>query len=124
MSKYMEAVQVHSSYAPAYYNIAVIYSELNIYQEVPRLVPTRCAKRQAIAGLTSSFSQALQYYNAAIQHNKFYAEAYCNVGVIYKNVGQLEAAITFYEKVATYFPISLLCSSSPQSSLRLPPPRH
>ncbi len=26
-------------------------------------------------------------------------EAYCNVGVIYKNVGQLEAAITFYDKV-------------------------
>ena len=48
---------------------------------------------------TTTARQALQYYNAAIQHNKFYVEAYCNVGVIYKNVGQLEAAITFYDKV-------------------------
>jgi hypothetical protein len=34
MSKYLAAIRVNPAYAPAYYNIAVIYSELNRYEEV------------------------------------------------------------------------------------------
>jgi tetratricopeptide (TPR) repeat protein len=61
--------------------------------------PLHCSFNVSWLTAGNNWRQALQYYNAAIQHNKFYVEAYCNVGVIYKNVGQLEAAITFYDKV-------------------------
>ena len=80
MAKYFEAISVNPGYAPAYYNIAVVYSEFARYEE------------------------ALKYYQAAIHHNKFYFEAYCNLGVIYKNVGQLETAIAFYEKALAVNP--------------------
>jgi hypothetical protein len=43
MSKYLAAIRVNPSYAPAYYNIAVIYSELNRYEEVPPL-PLMCLR--------------------------------------------------------------------------------
>jgi len=74
MNKYVEATHVNSSYAPAYYNIGVIYSELGQYQD------------------------ALNGYQAALQRNPRYVEAFCNIGVIYKNLGNLETAVLYYEK--------------------------
>jgi hypothetical protein len=40
-----------------------------------------------------------------------YAEAYCNMGVIYKNRGDLEAAITCYERYKIYLELALLLMS-------------
>lgn len=59
---------------PAYYNLGVVYSEMNEYDT------------------------ALGYYEKAAVHRPMYAEAYCNMGVIYKNRGDLEAAIACYER--------------------------
>ena len=33
-----------------------------------------------------------------------YVEAYCNMGVIYKNTGRLEEAVTYYEKALALNP--------------------
>jgi tetratricopeptide (TPR) repeat protein len=80
LSKYHEALTYDPKYAPAYYNIGVVYSELQQYQE------------------------ALFNYNKAIELNPYYSEAYCNIGVIYKNMDRLEEAISYYEKAVSINP--------------------
>lgn len=44
------------------------------------------------------FEMALSCYEKAALERPLYAEAYCNMGVIYKNRGDLEAAIACYER--------------------------
>jgi tetratricopeptide (TPR) repeat protein len=80
LSKYHEALTYDPKYAPAYYNIGVVYSELQQYQE------------------------ALSNYSKAIELNPYYCEAYCNIGVIYKNMDRLEEAISYYEKAVSINP--------------------
>eukprot|EP00026_Physarum_polycephalum_P002321 Phypoly_transcript_02327.p1 GENE.Phypoly_transcript_02327~~Phypoly_transcript_02327.p1 ORF type:complete len:634 (+),score=66.57 Phypoly_transcript_02327:179-2080(+) len=80
MAKYMQALQINPNYAPAYYNMGVIFSEAN------------------------HFDDALQYYRKAIEANPMYVEAYCNMGVIYKNTGLLEEAVSYYEKALALNP--------------------
>lgn len=80
MTKYLQALQINPNYAPAYYNIGVIFSETNLFED------------------------ALLYYSKAIEANKMYVEAYCNMGVIYKNTGRLEEAVAYYEKALALNP--------------------
>ena len=47
------------------------------------------------------YDMALTFYEKAASERPMYAEAYCNMGVIYKNRGDLEAAITCYERYST-----------------------
>jgi len=44
------------------------------------------------------YDMALNCYEKAALHRPMYAEAYCNMGVIYKNRGDLDAAIACYER--------------------------
>lgn len=44
------------------------------------------------------YDMALNCYENAAVHRPMYAEAYCNMGVIYKNRGDLDAAIACYER--------------------------
>ena len=44
------------------------------------------------------YDMALNCYEKAAVHRPMYAEAYCNMGVIYKNRGDLDAAIACYER--------------------------
>ncbi|KAJ8493405.1 hypothetical protein OPV22_015126 [Ensete ventricosum] len=80
IQKYFEALKVDSHYAPAYYNLGVVYSEMMQYD------------------------LALSCYEKAVVERPLYAEAYCNMGVIYKNRGDLEAAIACYERCLTVSP--------------------
>ncbi|KAL5230436.1 hypothetical protein ABZP36_029212 [Zizania latifolia] len=80
IQKYCEALEVDSHYAPAYYNLGVVYSEM------------------------MQFDMALTCYEKAALERPLYAEAYCNMGVIYKNRGELEAAIACYERCLTISP--------------------
>ena len=57
MAKYAEAIRLNANYAPAYYNIAVVYSESRNYEE------------------------AIRFYKMAIERNPNYIEAYCNIGI-------------------------------------------
>jgi len=50
---------------PAYYNLGVVYSEMG------------------------QFEAALQFYEKASELRPLYPEAHCNMGVIYKNCGDL-----------------------------------
>lgn len=49
------------------------------------------------------YDLALSCYEKAALERPLYAEAYCNMGVIYKNRGDLEAAIACYERFADYY---------------------
>ncbi|XP_008806108.2 probable UDP-N-acetylglucosamine--peptide N-acetylglucosaminyltransferase SPINDLY [Phoenix dactylifera] len=80
IQKYCEALKVDCHYAPAYYNLGVVYSEMMQYD------------------------LALSCYEKAALERPLYAEAYCNMGVIYKNRGDLEAAIACYERGLTISP--------------------
>ena len=60
---YNEALQVHPSYCPALFNLAVVYSERRAYD------------------------LAMKYYQMAIEYNPNYVEALCNVGVLCLKVG-------------------------------------
>jgi len=80
MKKYVEATKANSNYAPAFYNIGVIYSELGRYKE------------------------ALEGYTSALQRNPYYVEAYCNIGVIYKNIGKLDTAVYYYDRALAVNP--------------------
>lgn len=44
------------------------------------------------------YDTALKCYEKAAIERPMYAEAYCNMGVIYKNRGDLESAIACYER--------------------------
>jgi len=77
---YLQTIQLAPSYAPAYYNLGVIYSERGNYVE------------------------ALKYYETAIKHNGSYVECYCNCGVIHKSQGNLEGAIQYYAKALSINP--------------------
>ena len=61
----------------AFYNLGVVFSEL------------------------TQFETALGFYERAATLRPLYAEAHCNMGVIYKNCGDLQAAITCYETWVT-----------------------
>ncbi|CAL9174116.1 unnamed protein product [Musa hybrid cultivar] len=80
IQKYFDALKVDGHYAPAYYNLGVVYSEMMQYD------------------------LALGCYEKAVVERPLYAEAYCNMGVIYKNRGDLEAAIACYERCLTVSP--------------------
>ncbi|PWZ58823.1 putative UDP-N-acetylglucosamine--peptide N-acetylglucosaminyltransferase SPINDLY [Zea mays] len=80
IQKYCEALEVDNHYAPAYYNLGVVYSEM------------------------MQFDMALSCYEKAALERPLYAEAYCNMGVIYKNRGDLDAAIICYERCLTISP--------------------
>lgn len=80
IQKYCEAIKVDSHYAPAYYNLGVVYSEMMQYD------------------------MALSCYEKAALQRPMYAEAYCNMGVIYKNRGDLETAIACYERCLAVSP--------------------
>ncbi|MCI16845.1 putative UDP-N-acetylglucosamine--peptide N-acetylglucosaminyltransferase SPINDLY-like [Trifolium medium] len=87
IQKYFEALKIDPHYAPAYYNLGVVYSEMMQYD------------------------MALTFYEKAASERPMYAEAYCNMGVIYKNRGDLEAAITCYERYTIYLELALLLTS-------------
>lgn len=80
IQKYCEALNADSRYAPAYYNLGVVYSEM------------------------MQFDLALSCYEKAALQRPMYAEAYCNMGVIYKNRGDLETAIACYERCLAVSP--------------------
>jgi tetratricopeptide (TPR) repeat protein len=44
------------------------------------------------------FDVALTCYEKAALERPLYAEAYCNMGVIFKNRGELDAAIACYDR--------------------------
>lgn len=44
------------------------------------------------------YDTALNCYEKAALERPMYAEAYCNMGVIFKNRGELESAIACYER--------------------------
>ncbi|KAL6559166.1 hypothetical protein OROHE_006535 [Orobanche hederae] len=80
LQKYYEAITIDPHYAPAYYNLGVVYSEM------------------------MQFDTALNCYERAAIERPMYAEAYCNMGVICKNRGDLESAIACYERCLTVSP--------------------
>ncbi|KAA8518549.1 hypothetical protein F0562_016023 [Nyssa sinensis] len=80
IQKYYEAIKIDPHYAPAYYNLGVVYSEMMQYD------------------------MALNCYEKAALERPMYAEAYCNMGVIYKNRGDLESAIACYERCLAVSP--------------------
>ncbi|XP_047330090.1 probable UDP-N-acetylglucosamine--peptide N-acetylglucosaminyltransferase SPINDLY [Impatiens glandulifera] len=80
IQKYYEAIKIDAHYAPAYYNLGVVYSEL------------------------LQFDLALNCYEKAALERPMYAEAFCNMGVIYKNRGDMESAIACYERCLTVSP--------------------
>lgn len=50
------------------------------------------------------YKEALECYLTAISLNPYYAEAYCNIGVIYKTSGNIEEAISYYGKALAINP--------------------
>lgn len=58
---------------------------------------------------TGNYEKALEAYNKALEKNPEYVEVYCNIGVIYKNLGNTHKAVEFYEnalKLAPNFKIA------------------
>ena len=52
------------------------------------------------------FEEALNGYQSALKRNPYYVEAYCNIGVIYKNTGKLKSAVFYYKKALVINPSS------------------
>ena len=77
---YELAVQRCPTYAPAYYNLGVLHSELG------------------------DPVTAIECYRKAVENHPSYAEAHCNLGVIYKQLGRLEDAIAEYECCLAFHP--------------------
>src|SRR4051812_38739482 len=98
MEKYLHAISLHPTYAPAYYNIGVMYPSIStnyyynswsLFIQILFLHNCFCYRYSELG----KYEEALNYYHQAIQHNPYYVESFCNCGVIYKNMGKLEEAI-------------------------------
>ena len=50
------------------------------------------------------YDEALDGYQQALLRNPYYVEAYCNIGVIYKNLGDLDKAVFYYDKALAVNP--------------------
>ncbi|CAI8591015.1 unnamed protein product [Vicia faba] len=72
--KYFEALKVDPYYAPAYYNLGVVYT------------------------VQSKMDAAASMIEKAIITNLTYAEAYNNLGVLYRDVGDIALANNAYEQ--------------------------
>ena len=77
LASYVKAVEVDPTYAPAHYNLGVVYGESPAH-----------------------YNKALDSYQRAVQYRlpEGYCEAHCNMGVIQKNLGMLEEAVASYER--------------------------
>jgi protein O-GlcNAc transferase len=76
LKHYVQAIQANPCYAPAYYNIGVVYGEAN------------------------ELDKAVGAYQLAVQCDPDHAESLCNLGVIHKMRGQLHEAIALYRRSA------------------------
>lgn len=65
LRSYLDAITIHPTYWPAYFNLGVIASE------------------------KGDFESSMRYYQQAVEHNPNYVEALCNIGVLYKNSQEL-----------------------------------
>ncbi|WOH02614.1 hypothetical protein DCAR_0522003 [Daucus carota subsp. sativus] len=134
IQKYYDAIKINEHYAPAYYNLGVVYSEilkydtaLNCYKKAALGRPTyaelesavacyeRCLaispnfeiakNKMAIASkdlgtkvkLEGDINQGVAYYKKALYHNWHYADAMYNLGVAYGEMLKFDMAIVFYE---------------------------
>ncbi|KAJ1385767.1 Tetratricopeptide-like helical domain superfamily [Sesbania bispinosa] len=122
IQKYFEALKIDPHYAPAYYNLGVVYSEIMQYD------------------------MALTFYEKAASERPMYAEAYCNMGVLavspnfeiaknnmaialtdlgtkVKLEGDINRGVAFYKKALYYnwhyADAILLCQSKPNFSQSL-----
>jgi tetratricopeptide (TPR) repeat protein len=68
-------------YAPAHYNIGVVYSE-------------RGLASMGDTHVIGEFEEAMKYYHEAIKYDPKHAESYCNIGVIFKRIGNLRVCIS------------------------------
>ncbi|KAL2992822.1 hypothetical protein AAZX31_10G070200 [Glycine max] len=93
---YQKALQVDPSYKAAAECLAIVLTDIGTNIK--------------LAGNTQEgiqkYFEALKIdpHYAAASERPMYAEAYCNMGVIYKNRGDLEAAITCYERCLAVSP--------------------
>ncbi|KAK7259554.1 hypothetical protein RIF29_25163 [Crotalaria pallida] len=55
------------------------------------------------------YDMALTFYERAAIERPMYAEAYCNMGEIFKNRGDLGAAITCYERLLYSMNLNFTC---------------
>ncbi|EME47710.1 glycosyltransferase family 41 protein [Dothistroma septosporum NZE10] len=67
---------------------------------VQQAVPPAKVPRADIPGVVpgSGIALALQYYNYGLQLDQHHAHLYTNLGSLLKDIGQLDAAITMYER--------------------------
>jgi predicted O-linked N-acetylglucosamine transferase (SPINDLY family) len=62
--------------------------------------PTQVSRRFEVPGVVpgSGIALALQYYNYGLQLDQHHAHLYTNLGSLLKDIGQLDAAISMYER--------------------------
>ncbi|KAM0724195.1 hypothetical protein Q7P37_000077 [Cladosporium fusiforme] len=62
--------------------------------------PTQMPRKPDVPGVVpgSGIALALQYYNYGLQLDQHHAHLYTNLGSLLKDIGQLEAAISMYER--------------------------
>lgn len=56
--------------------------------------------------------EALEFYAKALERNPMHAEAFCNAGVIQKEYGNVEIAISSYERALNINPNFVLARSN------------
>eukprot|EP01126_Amoeba_proteus_P006027 TRINITY_DN12091_c0_g1_i1.p1 TRINITY_DN12091_c0_g1~~TRINITY_DN12091_c0_g1_i1.p1 ORF type:complete len:347 (+),score=55.63 TRINITY_DN12091_c0_g1_i1:740-1780(+) len=88
MKMYLESLSNYVEYAPAHYNIGVIFSE------------------------QGKFEEALKHYRNAVKYDPKHVEAYCNMGVIYKQLGQMTDAVQCYREALKAHPNLFIASTN------------
>ncbi|KAL0347019.1 UNVERIFIED_CONTAM: putative UDP-N-acetylglucosamine--peptide N-acetylglucosaminyltransferase SPINDLY, partial [Sesamum calycinum] len=113
---FAEAVRLEPQNACALTHCGILYKDegrlveaAEMYQKALKADPSYKLAAECLAIVltdlgTSLKLAALNCYEKAAIERPMYAEAYCNMGVIYKNRGDLESAIACYERCLTVSP--------------------
>ncbi|KAI5444479.1 hypothetical protein KIW84_012928 [Lathyrus oleraceus] len=112
IQKYFEALKVDPHYAPAYYNLGVVYSKMMQYDMALTFYEKKLHQRglcmlkhiatwiweQRVAyGEMLKFDMAIVLYELAFHFNPHCVEACNNLGVIYKDRDNLDKVVECYQ---------------------------
>ncbi len=115
--RFHEAIDKKSNFAIAYYNLAVVQSRLQAYddalkslEEAIRLEPSNITYRYSLGSLyqlrkeEGDFGSAKRIYDDLLQVNERLVDVRLALGLLHEEEGDSEAALAEYRKILEYLP--------------------
>jgi predicted O-linked N-acetylglucosamine transferase (SPINDLY family) len=114
LARFQKAVQMKPTFGQAHHNLGMVLLKLNRFEEsvapcqsAVELLPspetyfnlaTSLFRRYSATGNTATLSDALAAYNKTLSLKPDYAEAYQNLGTVFRDLDRVDEAVAAYNK--------------------------